>query len=50
MPHDAFLLTPDGILLINFPEPENRKRAAAPELYEQSLVPIYNFFASTQLF
>ena len=49
MTHDGFLFTPEGLHLVTYPEPEGTKRPTVSELYEQSLLPMYNFFASTQL-
>jgi hypothetical protein len=45
---DCFIMTPDGLFLISLPE-ENSKRPTVFEMHEQSLLPMYGFFASTQL-
>jgi len=47
--HDSLLHTPEGLMLVSFPEQEGSRRPNVAEIYDQSLLPLYNFFASTQL-
>jgi hypothetical protein len=53
MKKDAFILTPHGLILVTFPESEkSEKRLSVQDMnawHDQSLLPIYNFFASTSL-